>query len=381
MKKLNKILYPVLMVMDLQLFADTAPVYNGAGSVTTTTGGYVNSYTGAAITAGTANNPITGSTQSTNTMSPTMKTYYDTQLLENARSNQVFSQLGRRQALPRNHGKTVEWRKFNTFKKALTPLTEGVIPTGQQFGMSSINVTVQQFGDYTTITDVLEMHAVDKTILDATEEMGAAMNETMETLIRNVLVGGTNVMYAPIIGTGGATTAVESRAALTAAAKLTPEVVHKAITWLKKSKAPKFDGQWYVAVIHPSVAEDLTESSAWIEAHKYEATTEIFKGEIGRMWGCRFVESTNAPVFSNGAESSPVMAYATLFFGKDAFGVVDPEGMGAEMIIKDADKVGGPLNQFSTVGWKAEQACKILYQERMLRVESGSTYSATDVAN
>lgn len=380
MKKLSKILYPVLMGMDLQLFAD-APVYNGAGSVTTTTGGYVNSYTGAGITAGTANNPITGSTESTNTMSPTMKTYYDTQLLENARSNQVFSQLGRRQALPRNHGKTVEWRKFNTFKKALTPLTEGVIPTGQQFGMSSINVTVQQFGTYTTVTDVLDMHAVDRTILGATEEMGAAMNETMETLIRNVLVGGTNVMYAPIIGTGGATTAVESRAALTAEAKLTPEVVHKAITWLKKNKAPKFDGQWYVAVIHPSVAEDLSESSAWIEAHKYEATTEMFRGELGKMWGCRFVESTNAPVFSNGAESNPVMAYATLFFGKDAFGVVDPEGMGAEMIIKDRDKVGGPLNQFSTVGWKAEQACKILYQERMLRVESGSSYSTLDAAN
>ena len=136
-----------------------------------------------------------------------------------------------------------------------------------------------------------------------------------------------------------------------------------------------------MAVIHPSVAYDLTSSAEWVEAHKYAGVTEIFNGEIGQLRGCRFIESNEAPVFSNGASSNAVMAYATLFFGKDAFGVVDPEGMGLEMIVKSREQVGGPLNQFSTVGYKFETATKILYQERMLRVESGSSYSATDTAN
>lgn len=342
-------------LFNLQLMAD-------AGTLVNTTTGTANAYTGEKTTS--------------SDMTPTMKTYYDTELLENARSENVFSQLGKKQSLPRKHGKTVEWRKFNTFEKALTPLQEAVIPTGKKFGMTSINVAVQQFGDYTTVSDQLDMHAVDPVILGATEEMGAAAGATADTLVRNVLITGTNVMYAP-----NGSTPVNSRAALTAACKLTPDVVHKAVTWLKKCKAPKFDGKWYVAVIHPSVAYDLTSSAEWVEAHKYAGVTEIFNGEIGQLRGCRFIESNEAPVFSNGASSNAVMAYATLFFGKDAFGVVDPEGMGLEMIVKSREQVGGPLNQFSTVGYKFETATKILYQERMLRVESGSSYSATDTAN
>ena len=336
-----------------QFFAD-------AGSVVNTTTGDVNAYTGAA--------------NATGAMTPGMKTYYNTELLENSRAEQVYSQLGRKQTLPAHHGKTVEWRKFNTFEKTTTPLEEGVIPSGQKFSMTGTNVTVRQFGDYTTISDQLDMHAIDPTVLAAAEEMGAAAGATADTLVRNVLMTGTNVMYAP-----NGSTAVAARSSLTDACKLTPDVVHKAVTWLKKCKAPKFDGRWYVAVIHPSVAYDLTSSTEWLEAHKYAATTEIFAGEIGQLRGCRFIESTEAPIIAGG--SGNAMVYATLFFGKNAFGVVDPEGMNLELIVKDKSQVGGPLNQFSTVGYKFEAATQILYQERMVRVESGSSYSATDSAN
>ena len=335
-----------------QFFAD-------AGTVVNTTAGDVNAYTGAA--------------NATGAMTPGMKTYYNTELLENSRAEQVYSQLGRKQTLPAHHGKTVEWRKFNTFEKTTTPLEEGVIPSGQKFSMTGTNVTVRQFGDYTTISDQLDMHAIDPTVLAAAEEMGAAAGATADTLVRNVLMTGTNVMYAP-----KGDTPITSRAALTAECKLTPDVVHKAVTILKKNKAPKFEGKWYVAVIHPSVAYDLTASPEWVELHKYAAATELFNGEIGQLRGCRFIESTEAPVF----EAAPgVMGYATLFFGKNAFGVVDPEGMGMEMIIKDKGEVGGPLNQFSTVGYKFEAATKILYEERMLRVESGSSFSGEDESN
>lgn len=345
----------MLYTNHFQFFAD-------AGSLVNTTTGTADAYSGTTTTG--------------TDMSATMKTYYDTELLENCRPQLVFAQLGKKQGLPARHGKTVEWRKFNTFDKATAPLTEGVIPTGQKFGMTSANVTVQQFGDYTAISDQLDTHAVDPIVMGAAEEMGAAAGATLDTLVRDVLLTGTNVMYAP-----NGTTPVTSRSSLTAGCKLTPDVVHKAVTWLKKCKAPKFEGKWYVAVIHPSVAYDLTSSQEWVEAHKYAAATEIFAGEIGQLRGCRFIESTEAPVFSNGASSNPVMAYATLFFGKNAFGVVDPQGMGMEMIVKNKDQAGGPLNQFSTVGYKFETAAKILYQERLLRVESGSAYSADDEEN
>ena len=321
-------------IMNLQLFADVNPV-----NVTTQTG-------------------------SGKDMSPTMKTFYDTTLLENAREEMLFTQFGKKQPL---HGNKVEWRKFNTFAKALTPLTEGVIPTGQNFGMTSIEATTTQHGDYVSVSDRLELESYDDVIFGATEEMGAAQGSTYDTLTRNILVAGNSVAYA------GEKT---SRAALTAADVLTPAMVNKAATWLKKNKAPKIDG-CYVAIIHPSVAEDLRNTDEWKEFHKYNDVQPIFKGEIGMLHGVRFVECNEAKVWKEGS----VATYATLFLGKDAFGILDPDGESMEMIIKPKETIGGPLNQFSTIGYKFCHGAKILYQERMLRVESGSSYSAIDEAN
>lgn len=311
-------------------------------------------------------NPVNVTTQATTgaDMSPTMKTFYDTALLENAREQMVFTQFGKKQPM---HGNKVEWRKFNTFAKALTPLTEGVIPTGQTFGMTKIEATTTQHGDYVAVSDRLELESYDDVIFGATEEMGAAEGETYDTLTRNILVAGNSVAYG-----GGK----DSRGALTEADILTPELVAKAATWLKKNKAPKIDGS-YVAIIHPSVAFDLRNSEEWKEFHKYNDVAPIFKGEIGMLHGVRFVECNESKVWKDGASA----VYATLFLGKDAFGILDPEGEGMEMIIKTKEQIGGPLNQFGTIGYKFCHGAKILYQERMLRVETGSSYSAIDEAN
>lgn len=406
-------------------------------------------------------NPVNVTSQTTTgkDMSPTMKDFYDTYLLENAREAMVFTQLGKKEPI---HGNTVEWRKFNTFKKALTPLTEGVIPTGENFGMTKITASTTQHGSYVSISDRLELEAYDDVILGATEEMGAAEGETFDTLTRNILVAGNSVVYAPTVS-GGTETAVTSRLGLDKTAILSSKVVDRAATWLKKNKAPKIDGS-YVAVIHPSQSYDLREEDGWLDVHKYADVKPIFNGEIGSLHGVRFIESTATKIFcgadatatsrtlsnktaissstttvavneavsadeatalagrtfidasgnkyviqsaTSGAAGSASLTlktaitslakdavlypgeggkdglavYAALFLGKDAFAVIDPEGEGMEMIIKDRATAGGPLNQFSTIGYKFSHGAKILYQERMLRVETGSYYSDVDVEN
>ena len=312
-------------------------------------------------------NPINVTTQSG--MSPTMKTFYDTTLLENAREAMIFTQFGEKQPM---HGNKVEWRKFNTFAKAMTPLQEGVIPTGQTFGMTKIEGEITQHGDFTAVSDRLELESYDDVIFGATEEMGAAEGETYDTLTRNILVAGNLVMYA---GEN-----IESRSQLDANCILTPEIVNKAATWLKKNKAPKINGS-YVALIHPSVAHDLRQSEEWKEYHKYNDTAPIFKGEIGELHGVRFIETTNGKIWDNGGYTDGSKVYATLFLGAKAFGVLDPEGEGMEMIVKTREQIGGPLNQFSTIGYKFCHGAKILYQERLIRVESGSSFGLIDTAN
>ena len=353
----------------IQMFAD-------AGTLVNATTGYVNAATGA----------VTGF-DSVNTLSGELKTFYDTELLENARVELFYAQFAKKQNLPAGRGKTIEWRKWNTFEKA-QQLQEGVIPTGQKFGMSSKTGTINQYGTYATVSDQLEMHAYDDVILGATEEMGASAAETQETLIRDALLVNTNVLYCDNItlatGAVASTPAAPNQmeASSTALAALTPDMVAKAVTKMKKDRVPTINGKYY-AVIHPSVAYDLRKSEAWVEAHKYAKPEEIFNGEIGELHGCRFIENVFAPILGGDyVNKANTVTYATYFFGKDAFGIIDPEGGALEMIVKDKSQIGGPLNQFSTIGYKLEtNGATILYPERVLRVMSCSSFSATDEAN
>jgi N4-gp56 family major capsid protein len=359
----------IINKFNLQLFAD-------AGTVVNATGNYVNAYTG-----------DTTSFDGVNTLSGELKTFYDTELLENARVEMFYAQFAKKQALPANHGTTVEWRKWNTFAKA-GQLQEGVIPTGQKFGMSSKTGSINQYGTYATVSDKLEMRAYDDVILGATEEMGASAAETQETLIRDALLVNTNVMYCDNItlatgaSAGTPVKPADMEASATVMCLLTPDAVAKAVTIMKKNRVPSINGKYY-AVIHPSVAYDLRKSDAWIEAHKYAHPDEIYNGEIGELHGVRFIENVFAPVLKGEYVNKATGAtYATYFFGKDAFGIIDPEGGALEMIVKDKSQVGGPLNQFSTIGYKFEtNGATILYPERLLRVMSCSSFSATDDVN
>ena len=353
----------------IQIFAE-------AGNLVNATGNYVNAYTGATTAFG-----------SGYTLAPELKTFYDTELLENARIEMIYAQFAKKQSLPANNGMTVEWRKWNTFEKA-SELTEGVIPTGQKFGVTNLTGSIKQYGTYTAITDKLELRAYDDVILGATEEMGASAAETQETLIRDGLLVGTNVMYCDNVSSAGVATAATSCATMGASstngyAYLTDKMVNRAVTTMKKNRVPTINGK-YVAVIHPSVAEDLRNSTGWIEAHKYAQPGEIFNGEIGELHGCRFIENVFAPVLKeSGYQNKDGGAtYATYFFGKDAFGIIDPAGGALQMIVHDKSEAGGPLDQFSTIGYKFEtNGATILYPERVLRVMSTSSYAASDTAN
>lgn len=358
-----------MTIFDLQLFAE-------AGNVVNATGGYVNAYTGE-----------TQGFSGENSLSEELKTFYDTELLENARVEMFYAQFGKKQPLPANHGKTVQWRKWNTFARA-SALQEGVIPTGQKFGVSTKTGSVNQYGTYAAVSDRLELRAYDDVILGATEEMGASAAETQETLIRDALLVNTNVMYCDnvTLATGAVADTPAGCDAMEASATvmslLTPDMVARAVTKLKKDRVPTINGKYY-AVIHPSVAYDLRRSKEWIEAHKYAAPEQLFNGEIGELHGCRFIENVFAPVLADSyANKEGTVTYATYFFGKDSFGIIDPEGGALEMIVKDKSQIGGPLNQFSTIGYKLEtNGATILYPERVLRVMSCSSFSATDEAN
>ena len=351
------------LICMLQLFAEVGDVVNALG-------GYNNAYTGATT-------PFTpGSTDLTSLN----RTFFVQDMLDNTRDQMIYGQLGMKQTLPANHGTTLQWDRWQTLGR-IGKLKEGVIPTGKKMGLVAISVTLAQYGDYVTVSDLSKKHGVHPIVLGAEEELSASYALTSEELTRNTLIGCTNILFADAINrsTGAYVSTPTTEAGLQTAlatynCNVTGDVLAKASTQLMiTAKMRKYEGQYYLAVVHPHVAEDIRRDNAWIEAHKYMAAEEIFSGEIGRMHGIRFVVSNLAPVIKS--EGQSYATYKTLIFAKDAFAVVDPEGGNMQLIIKNENEIGGALNQFGTVGVKGEMACKILYQERMLAVWSGSSYS------
>lgn len=232
-----------------------------------------------------------------NDLSPEMKTFYSKDLIEMLGANLVHLQFGDPVSLPKHGGKTIEWRKWSKFKKALKPLTEGVTPDGTPVDVGTVTARINQFGDYSTVSDLLEMTAIDNTIVEITAKHSENAQVTIDTVVRNKLCCGTNVLYADKVAADGTVSKVSSRGQLTKECKLTPDMIARAVATLKKANAPKINGS-YVAIIHPSVSYDLQRNPEFIDISKYANATAIFNGEIGKLYGVRFVESTEAAIFA-----------------------------------------------------------------------------------
>ena len=306
------------------------------------------------------------------------KTFYDRTLLESAKPNLIHSQFGQKRPIPKNGGKKIEFRRYGALPKALTPLTEGVTPDGRKLTVTAIEAEVHQYGDYVALSDVLDLTAIDNNVLEATKAIGNQAGLTLDTITRNVLQAGTNVQYCPKVGATG-TTAVTSRADIDATCKLTVDEIKKAVATLKANNVPKISGS-YVAIIHPYAAYDLMSDPAWEEMHKYTSAEDMYEGEIGRIAGVRFVESSEALIVKT---STNPAVFCTLVLGENAYGITEVTGGGLKTIIKQLGSAGtaDPLDQRSTVGWKAMQTAEILQQNYMIRIESGGAFSGTAKAN
>ncbi|MGM9628254.1 MAG: N4-gp56 family major capsid protein [Faecousia sp.] len=318
----------------------------------------------------------------TDGLSAEMKTFYDMTLIDEASPNLVHDQFGQKRPIPKNGGKTIEFRKFAPLDKALTPLTEGVTPDGKSLEVNTVTATVSQYGDYITLSDVLELTAVDNVIVESLKLLGRQGGATLDTVVRNVLQSGTNVTYCPKVA-NGVETAVTSRAGLDATAQLTVDVVQQVVAKLRAQNAPTFGGK-YVAIIHPYVAYDLMRDPEWIDAHKYAQPVNLYEGEIGEIAGVRFVQTTEAKIYTGSGCPSGLAVFGTLFLGDGAYGTTEITGGGMQTIVKQKGSAGtaDPLDQRSSVGWKGMKTAELLIPQYLVRVESCSKrFSGTAAAN
>lgn len=327
----------------------------------------------------------TASTQNQNTtgasgMSAEMKTFYEKRLIDQAEPALVHDQFGDPYPIPANGGKNIEFRKYDSLPKATTPLTEGVTPDGQTMNVSTVTAEVKQYGGWVPITDTLQLTSIDNNILQATKIIASQAGRTLDTIVRDVLAGGTNVIYAPKIGEGGVETAVTSRATLDATCQLTSDLIARAATQLKAMNADPI-GTSFVGIIHPYVAYELRRDPDWIDVHKYAQPDEIYNGEIGTLHGVRFVETSEAKIWKGTGCPAGLAVFSTLILGAHAYGSTEIEGGGLEHIVKQLGYGDDPLNQRASVGWKAHKTAERLVEQYMVRIESVSSYSGMVTAN
>ena len=302
-------------------------------------------------------------------LSKEMKTYYSDYLIDNAIPKLVHDQFGQKHPIPKNGGKTIEFRKYSPLPKLTTPLQEGVTPNGQSLNMSTVEATVAQYGGYITLSDMLLLTAIDNNLVQATKLLGAQAGATLDTITREVLNGGTNVIFA-----GGK----DAREDLDETSLLTVDDIKKAVRKLKSQNAEQINGAW-VGIINPDIDYDLTNDPAWKDVKTYSDPSDIYEGEIGKIYGVRFVETTEAKIWAKaGADERAV--YSTIILGDNAYGTTEITGGGLEHIVKQLGSAGtaDALNQRATAGWKATKVAERLVENYMVRIESASTFNPTE---
>lgn len=215
------------------------------------------------------------------------------QLLSTVKNTAVHHQFGQKANIPKGKGNVVAWDKMSPLPKAKEPLEEGITPTGTAINISRIKAFPEQYGAYIAITDRMDYFTPnpDPQVLKYNEKLGENAAETLDSLTADVLATGTNVQYA-----GGVT----SRSALTSSSAISVDEIRKAVRTLKGNKAKRI-GKDYVCIIHTDVAHDLMSDDDWKFPHQYTDTTELYNGEIGKLYGVRFVETPDAIVFRGDA--------------------------------------------------------------------------------
>lgn len=307
--------------------------------------------------------------------------FYDRTLLYRAIPLFVHTRWAQVRDIPRKAGTTtIKFRRYGNLSASTTPLTEGITPAGSQLSVTDITATVLQYGDFITITDALDYQSQDPILMESAEILGDQMGDTIDQLTRDVLNAGTNVYYA---GTGHT-----DRSQVAVSEIITDTLIKKVVRLLKNNKARRMTkmvnattgygtsplNASYIGIVHPNTTYDLKAITNFVPVEKYASTAGIMDGEVGKYDEVRFVETTNAKVFT-GAGAGSIDVYSTIIFGMDAYGTTRISGEAMKNIVKPLGSAGtaDPLDQRATSGWKATFVAKILNDAFLVRIEHAVT--------
>lgn len=297
-------------------------------------------------------------------LSAGMITLYNKNLLKTFEPVLAHLRFGDEHPFPKNNGTKMSFRKLLPLDADTTALTEGEPGEAQMLAEVEVTSELAQYGKYIYTTDKLDMTHFDLNIDRKVTLLGNQGRLSMDSVVRDELATCTNVIYA-----NGKT----SRAALTAEDVVTSRDIRKAVRTLKNSLAMPFEDGMYVALVNPNVTFDLQDDEDWKKVSQNQDKLNIYSGEVAKLFGCRFIETTNAKIFE-GAGASGADVASIIILGRYAFGYSSLTGAEPRVIVKPHGSAGtsDPLDQKASVGWKMDGfAVKLLQPEFAVRIECG----------
>ena len=274
-----------------------------------------------------------------------------------------------------NPGASVKFTVFADLAAATTALGEAEDVTPVAMSDSQVTVTLNEYGNATVTTAKLRASSFLPVDPVAANAVGYNAGLSIDTIARNALQAGDNVIYA----TGGAVDP-SSRVTVNSDDTLAANDVRKVVAQLRGANVPTINGS-YVGFIHPDVSYDFrsaTDAAAWRTPANYVNPEGIYNGEIGMFEGVRFMESPRAPLFAdasnNSGASGTIDVYGTLIMGRQALAKAVSLGgeYGAQPTIVYGT-VTDLLQRFRPVGWKHFVGYGVFRQEALRRIESSSS--------
>lgn len=304
----------------------------------------------------------------TSTNANLLKQYWNDLFLNELRESMVFYDLGLKSQVPDNNGTVEHWLTIADMSADPVARTEATDPTEYSLSSGDMTAAVKQYGDYVKFSDLFKNTSVGGTMDQIMERLGRHAAKTMDIVVRNaVLSASTVVKY-------GGTAVARNSIATDGSFDFTVTTLRKAKNFLDKANAMPIQGTDFVAIAHPDVIYDLEGDTNWVNAHLYteKGISGIYDGEVGKLYGVRFMQNTNAlAMVASGSASTDV--YQTYFIGNQGFGV--GEFRGVETIV-DQESAASPLRLYGTAGWKASFATRELVASAMVRYETGASLGA-----
>lgn len=302
--------------------------------------------------------------------------YYDKLLLKMLRQlNFEFAKYAVEKSLPRNYGDTINWRRYVKLSPTTVPLTEGVTPEGKEIAGSSITAVITQYGDVMYLSDLVELEQLDDVKREYAIELGYLAKETLDLIVRNVLVAEGSAFFAAARA-GLGTLAAGDKPAVDDFRKITIAMKKAFLGGNRKA------GGKYVALVSPEVMFDLFDDQRMQDFMDFGQSNAPFgDGMIVEMFGIRFVEVLNAPT----AQNDTVTAHDSIVIGEEAYAITKLEGAGLSIITKGLGSAGveDPLNQRQSMGWKINGfGARVLNNEAVVNywsVPASASLAAADL--